>query len=178
MDPVTNPYNPGVGTRPPALVGRDAEIATMDVTLQRLLRGTNGRSQLLTGLRGVGKTVLFNEFEDLAVGRGYFHEHIEVSEDSSLAPLLASALRRVLLAMDVKKRIGEAVQCLHVHVVELVDGQENPGRDESEPLRRPRRTSRPGRSTDHPAGPNTASNVDTQLGSVRDADRECLSVEL
>jgi predicted AAA+ superfamily ATPase len=67
----------------------------MDVALQRLLRGTNGRSQLLTGLRGVGKTVLLNEFEDLAVARGYFHEHIEVSEDGSLAPLLASALRRV-----------------------------------------------------------------------------------
>jgi hypothetical protein len=65
---------------------------------------------MLTGLRGVGKTVLLNEFEDLAGGRGFFHEHIEVSEDGSLAPLLASALRRVLLAMDAKKRIGEAVR--------------------------------------------------------------------
>jgi hypothetical protein len=82
----------------------------MDVTLQRLLRGANGRSQLLTGLRGVGKTVLLNEFEDLARGRGYFHEHIEVSEDGSLASLLASGLRRVLLAMDAKKRIGGAVR--------------------------------------------------------------------
>src|ERR1700679_3033907 len=105
MDPVSNPYNPGAGTRPPALVGRDAEIDAMDVTLQRLLRGTNGRSQLLTGLRGVGKTVLLNEFEDIARARGYFHEHVEVTETGSLAPLLASALRRVLLAMDAKKRI-------------------------------------------------------------------------
>jgi hypothetical protein len=110
MDPVRNPYNPGAGTRPPALVGRDAQIAAMDVALQRMLRGTNGRSQLLTGLRGVGKTVLLNEFEDLGRGRGFFHEHIEVSEDGSLAPLLASALRRVLLAMDAKKRIGELVR--------------------------------------------------------------------
>jgi hypothetical protein len=54
--------------------------------------------------------VLLNEFEDLAGARGYFHEHIEVSEDGSLAPLLASALRRVLLAMDAKKRIGDAVR--------------------------------------------------------------------
>jgi hypothetical protein len=91
-------------------VGREAEIASMDVALQRMLRSANGRSQMLTGLRGVGKTVLLNEFEDLAGGRGYFHEHIEVSEDGSLAPLLASALRRVLLAMDAKKRIGEAVR--------------------------------------------------------------------
>jgi hypothetical protein len=110
MDPVMNPYNPGAGTRPPALVGRDHEISAMDVALQRILRGTNGRSQLLTGLRGVGKTVLLNEFEYLARGRGYFHEHIEVAEDGSLAPLLASALRRVLIAMDAKKRIGEMVR--------------------------------------------------------------------
>lgn len=110
MDPVRNPYNPGAGTRPPALVGRDGEITAMDVALQRMLRGSNGRSEMLTGLRGVGKTVLLNEFEDLALGRGFFHEHIEVSEDGSLAPLLASALRRVLLAMDAKKRIGDAVR--------------------------------------------------------------------
>ena len=100
----------------------------MDVTLQRLLRGTNGRSQLLTGLRGVGKTVLLNEFEDLARGRGYFHEHIEVSEDGSLAPLLASALRRVLLAMDAKKRIGEAVRralgVLKAFSIRIPDGPE------------------------------------------------------
>ncbi|HWE65823.1 MAG TPA: ATP-binding protein, partial [Acidimicrobiales bacterium] len=110
MDPVQNPYNPGAGTRPPALVGRDAEIDAMDVTLQRLLLGNNGRSQLLTGLRGVGKTVLLNEFEDIAEARGYFHEHIEVSDDGNLAPALASALRRVLLTMDAKRRIGEGVR--------------------------------------------------------------------
>jgi AAA ATPase domain len=110
MDPVENPYNPGAGTRPPALVGREGEIDAMDVTLQRLLRGTNGQSQLLTGLRGVGKTVLLNEFEESAVAHGYFHEHIEVSEDGALAPAIAAALRRVLLSMDAKRRIGDAVQ--------------------------------------------------------------------
>lgn len=128
MDPVRNPYNPGAGTRPPALVGRDAEITGMDVALQRLLRGANGRSQMLTGLRGVGKTVLLNEFEDLASGRGFFQEHIEVSEDGSLAPLLAAALRRVLLAMDAKKRIGEAIRralgVLKAFSIRIPDGPE------------------------------------------------------
>jgi hypothetical protein len=110
MDPVQNPYNPGAGTRPPALVGRDAEIEAMDVALQRLLRGTNAQSQLLTGLRGTGKTVLLNEFEDISEARGYFHEYIEVNEDGLLAPAIAAALRRVLLAMEAKRRIGEAVR--------------------------------------------------------------------
>src|SRR5580700_3304905 len=110
VDPVRNPYSPGAGTRPPALVGRDAEIDAMDVALQRLLLGRDGRSQMLTGLRGVGKTVLLNEFEQLADGRGYFHEHIEVAEDGALAPSLVAALRRVLLAMEAKRRIGEQVR--------------------------------------------------------------------
>jgi hypothetical protein len=128
MDPVRNPYNPGAGTRPPALVGRDAQIEAMDVTLQRLLRGSNSQSQLLIGLRGTGKTVLLNEFEDLADGRGYFHEYIEVNEDGTLAPAIAAALRRVLLAMEAKRRIGEAVRralgVLKAFTLRIPDGPE------------------------------------------------------
>jgi len=110
MDPVRNPYSPGAGTRPPALVGRDREIEAMDVALQRLLLGRDGRSQMLTGLRGVGKTVLLNEFELIAGARGYFHEHVEVAEDGVLAPALVAAFRRVLMTMDAKRRIGERVR--------------------------------------------------------------------
>jgi AAA ATPase domain len=110
MDPVLNPYSPGAGTRPPALVGRDGEIEAMDIALRRLRLGRDGRSQMLTGLRGVGKTVMLNEFEHLAGGRGYFHEHIEVSEDGDLAPRLAAAFRRILLSMDARKRIGERIR--------------------------------------------------------------------
>lgn len=110
MDPVRNPYAPGAGTRPPALVGRDAEIEDMDVALQRLLLGKDGRSQMLTGLRGVGKTVMLNEFELIAGARDWFHEHIEVAEDGDLVPRLASAMRRALLSMDARRRIGEQVR--------------------------------------------------------------------
>ena len=128
MDPVRNPYSPGAGTRPPALVGRDREIDAMDVALQRLLLGRDGRSQLLTGLRGVGKTVMLNEFEQCAGGRGYFHEHIEVGEDGKLAPRLASGFRRVLLSMDAKRRIGErivrALGVLKAFNLKLPDGPE------------------------------------------------------
>ncbi|MCU1491382.1 MAG: ATPase [Acidimicrobiaceae bacterium] len=128
MDPVRNPYSPGAGTRPPALVGRDREIEAMDVALQRLLLGRDGRSQLLTGLRGVGKTVMLNEFEHIAEGRGYFHEHVEVGEDGRLPPRLAAALRRVLLAMDARRRIGErigrALGVLKAFSIRLPEGPE------------------------------------------------------
>lgn len=82
----------------------------MDIALQRLLLGRNGRSQMLTGLRGVGKTVLLNEFELLAEGSGYFHEHIETNEEGDLPLRLASAFRRVLLAMEARRRIGDRIR--------------------------------------------------------------------
>src|SRR3954469_18889355 len=128
MDPVLNPYSPGAGTRPPALVGRDGEIDAMDVALQRLRRGRDGRSQMLTGLRGVGKTVMLNEFEQVAGGRGYFHEHVEVGEDGDLTPRLAAAFRRILLSMEARKRIGQRIRralgVLKAFSVRLPDGLE------------------------------------------------------
>jgi hypothetical protein len=107
MDPVRNPYSPGAGTRPPALVGRDPQLRDADVALQRLLAGRDGRGQLLTGLRGVGKTVLLNEFERTAEYHGYFHAHIEVAEDGRLPGRIAAGLRAVLLQMDARRRVGE-----------------------------------------------------------------------
>jgi hypothetical protein len=110
VDPVRNPYSPGAGSRPPALVGRDEPIDAMSVALRRLLLGSNARSQILTGLRGVGKTVMLVEFQELAEAHGYFHAHIEVTEGGTLAPDLAAALRRVLLAMDAKRRAGDSLR--------------------------------------------------------------------
>src|SRR5664280_1762535 len=104
MDQVLNPYSPGAGARPPELAGRSAEIVDMDVALQRVLIGRSGKSQLLTGLRGVGKTVLLNEFSRVAGKRGFIHEQIEVSEDGKLALRLAVALRKALLKLGGKKK--------------------------------------------------------------------------
>ncbi len=123
-----NPYSPGAGTRPPALVGREREIEAMDVALQRLRAARDARSQLLTGLRGCGKTVLLNEYEQLAEGRGLFHEHLEVNEDGDLPIRLAAAFRRVLLSMDARRRIGErarrALGVLKAFSLQLPGGME------------------------------------------------------
>ena len=106
MDPARNPYSPGAGTRPPALVGREREIEAMDIALQRLRLGRDGRSAMLTGLRGVGKTVLLNEFEQLAQGRGYFHEHVEVNETRDIAALIAGRERGQLGAGRERGELG------------------------------------------------------------------------
>lgn len=67
MDPVRNPYAPGAGQRPPELAGRDDQLRAFDVVLERVARGRPERSIVLTGLRGVGKTVLLNALRGQAV---------------------------------------------------------------------------------------------------------------
>jgi len=57
-----NPYSPGAGLRPPELVGRDAEVDAFDLLIARSRRNQAARSMILHGLRGVGKTVLLNQF--------------------------------------------------------------------------------------------------------------------
>ena len=69
MDPIRNPYAPGAGQRPPELAGRDRELAQFDVTLERVAAGRPERSMVVSGLRGVGKTVLLNALRGQAVAR-------------------------------------------------------------------------------------------------------------
>lgn len=70
MDAVDNPYAPGAGLRPPELAGRDADIQSFETILARASFGRASQSMVLTGLRGVGKTVLLNDLADRARRRG------------------------------------------------------------------------------------------------------------
>src|SRR4051812_14441309 len=92
MDPIRNPYAPGAGQRPPELAGRDAELDAFDVVLQRVSRGRPERSLVLTGLRGVGKTVLLGALRSAAVRSGWGTGKIEARPDTSLRRQLAAAL--------------------------------------------------------------------------------------
>jgi hypothetical protein len=92
VDPVRNPYAPGAGQRPPELAGRDAELQTFDVLLERVARSRPERSVVLTGLRGVGKTVLLNAMRGAAVRRGWGTGKLEARPDQPLRHPLAAAL--------------------------------------------------------------------------------------
>ena len=96
MDARENPYAPGAGTKPPALTGRDDEIEAFEIMLERLRRGAAGQSMILRGLRGVGKTVLLNTFEDLAVERDWLTVFKECEESTSLPGLVARHCRRLI----------------------------------------------------------------------------------
>ena len=81
MDPLENPYRPGAGTSPPALIGRDELINNFAIAVRRTLGGRPGKSVMPIGLRGVGKTVLLNRFADLD------HTGIEVGVWGRRVPL-------------------------------------------------------------------------------------------
>ena len=96
MDPVRNPYAPGAGQRPPELAGRDEQLEAFDVVLQRVARGRPERSLILTGLRGVGKTVLLNALRSAAVRRHWGTGKLEARPDQHLRRPLASALHQAV----------------------------------------------------------------------------------
>ncbi len=92
MDPVRNPYAPGAGQRPPELAGRDDQLRAFDIVLQRVAARRPERSLILTGLRGVGKTVLLNSLRSSAVRNGWGTGKLEARPDQSLRRPLSSAL--------------------------------------------------------------------------------------
>jgi Cdc6-like AAA superfamily ATPase len=63
MDPFKNPYSPDAGAPPPELVGRDAILMQAEILLGRIKNNKPEKSFLMTGLRGVGKTVLLIEIQ-------------------------------------------------------------------------------------------------------------------
>lgn len=107
MDPLRNPYRPGGGRRPPALVGRDREIRDFEIALQRFEIGSDDRSQLLYGLRGVGKTVLLREFQRIAERRGWPCHPIEIAEGVNFAEEIANLARTALLRLSSREKLGD-----------------------------------------------------------------------
>ncbi|HEX7241833.1 MAG TPA: ATP-binding protein, partial [Longimicrobiaceae bacterium] len=100
MDPLNNPFSPGAGAPPPELAGRDEIISAATITLHRIQRGRAEKSQMLLGLRGVGKTVLLNRITSLAEGIGYLAVTMEAPEGQRLAAYLAPSLKSTLLRLS------------------------------------------------------------------------------
>lgn len=107
MDPIANPFSPGAGSPPPELVGRDAILSQTKVLLGRTKQRRPEKSVLLTGLRGVGKTVLLNEMDRLAQADGYRTILVEAHEDKALGALLAPHLRKLLFDLDRVAGMGD-----------------------------------------------------------------------
>ena len=110
MDRIQNPFSPGAGAPPRELVGRDPILEEAHVLLGRIKRKRPEKSMLLTGLRGVGKTVLLNEIERIAEKEGYRTIFIEAHESKSLGPLIAPHLWKLLFDLDRIAGFGNKVK--------------------------------------------------------------------
>jgi hypothetical protein len=109
VDPVRNPYAPGAGQRPPELAGRDRELEVFDVVLERVARNRPERSLVLTGLRGVGKTVLLNTLRSQAIGRLWGTGKIEARPDQPMRRSLSAALHMAIRELAPRHRAPERI---------------------------------------------------------------------
>ena len=100
MDRIRNPFSPGAGSPPPELAGRGDILEEAQVLLGRVKAGRSEKSMLLTGLRGVGKTVLLGRIQLNAQAADYLTISIEAHDGKPLAVLLAPKLRGLLYELD------------------------------------------------------------------------------
>jgi hypothetical protein len=109
MDERNNPYSPGAGLRPAALVGRDSELQDWSVALDRIENARSARSVVLHGLRGVGKTVLLGEFHQQAEDHKWVSVMIEANTGRPLREALARALYPVVREL-VRPKAGDKLK--------------------------------------------------------------------
>src|SRR6266571_2243574 len=77
-----NPFRPGAGHMPPYLAGREEETNQF----RRLLdQETILKNLVLTGLRGLGKTVLLETFKPMAISEGWLWAGTDLSESTSIS---------------------------------------------------------------------------------------------
>ncbi|EKE00281.1 MAG: hypothetical protein ACD_22C00061G0005 [uncultured bacterium] len=91
MSTLTNPFKPGAGHMPPYLAGREMEKEEFDKLLDQNVILQN---LILTGLRGIGKTVLLEGFRPLATKKDWlwvgtdFSESVSVTEKTMVLRLI------------------------------------------------------------------------------------------
>lgn len=109
MDSVSNPYTPNAGASPDIIVGRDEQTKAFQTLLRRLARGRTHQSMIITGLRGVGKTVLLNEFAEIARAERWEVLELEASkhDDTKFRQTMASLLKAALLRLSPRARWTE-----------------------------------------------------------------------
>jgi len=103
---LTNPYTPNAGAEPQAVVGRDDQLDSFDLLLARIERGRTEQSMIITGLRGVGTTVLLGQFRTKALRRDWAVIALEVSkhDETGFRRTLSGRLRTALLELSPRAR--------------------------------------------------------------------------
>ena len=104
-----NPYTPGAGMVPRYLAGREALLEDAQDTLAYIANGYATRSIVYYGLRGVGKTVLLTEIENIALENNIYYEHIEAMENCSFMSSISLYVSKILRKMSVKEKAKQYI---------------------------------------------------------------------
>ncbi len=113
MEPFNNPFRPGAGQLPPYLAGRAKEIDYFEQTT--LAQKPILKNLIISGLRGVGKTVLLDTLKPKALEKGWIWAGADMSESVSVSERnlatriitdLASAVSHILVTEEIKREIG------------------------------------------------------------------------
>jgi AAA ATPase domain len=86
-----NPFSPGPANAPPVLAGREAWLGEFAAQLDRAKRGVSGTPRILLGVRGVGKTVLLQQFVLAARKEGFAAVRLTVDPDPTRSLLVQLA---------------------------------------------------------------------------------------
>ncbi|MGV4378065.1 ATP-binding protein [Trueperella pyogenes] len=102
MEQITDPYTPNAGAKPPVLAGREDQMKDFELLLARTMKGRPARSMIITGLRGVGKTVLLSAFRDRAENAQWVTVELEASkyDETLFRRQIYSKLRIALLRIS------------------------------------------------------------------------------
>lgn len=112
MKPLTNPYTPNAGAEPEAVVGRDDQLQAFELLLARIDAGRTEQSMIVTGLRGVGKTVLLGRFRAKALERDWVVLELEVSknDETEFRRDIGARLRTALFELSPRARWTDRFQ--------------------------------------------------------------------
>jgi len=106
MEQLRNPYTPNAGARPPVIVGRDDQLTHFATLLARIKAGRSEQAMIIQGLRGVGKTVLLQQFRHTAEAENWAvidHEVLKHADDD-FRQQMAGWMRQALLTLSPRKR--------------------------------------------------------------------------
>jgi hypothetical protein len=99
---VDSPYHPGFGARPAVLVGREHQLARAAVSLTRVANSANAAPSalVLTGARGLGKTVTLGVIRDAATDRGFVSAMVAFDSVSDNVQLLAGRIAEAIAPLE------------------------------------------------------------------------------
>jgi hypothetical protein len=108
-----SPFRPGMGLEPPYLGDRDEQIQRFREFLEE---PQGAHNVLVTGLRGVGKTVLLNNYSDLAETANWVVADREWNQNDgdpvTFRQLVLEDLARLALKLSVAERVKKRAEDL------------------------------------------------------------------